>query len=450
MKGRIIHFTVYGTKSRCYFYPVQIYDDLITHAAGGETIRVGLVGAGFMGRGIVEVLELTPGMVVSAIADVDVERARGCFERIGASPICLVEHARDAKGCDLSRERLVCADHRFVTALEGLDMVIEATGDAGVGAQVASDAVLHGKHVGMLNVETDATVGFYLSSLARKHGVVYTVCAGDEPAAVKELCDFSRVCGFSVVAAGKGKNNPLDRKATPESLSVQARRVGLNPSMLTEFVDGSKTMVEMACVANAVGLTVDRRNMHGPTVDIPQIHEVFRPRDQGGVLSREGVVEYVIGDLAPGVFAVVKHRGSVANETLRYLKVGEGPFYLFYRPYHLTNLEVPDTVGWAAIHKKTTLACLRPPVTEVITIAKRDLGRGDYVDSFGGHTVYGGIENRAQASREGLLPLGLAVGARLREDVEKDSVITYDQVDLISSPLLNFRKIQDGMHDEYQ
>jgi predicted homoserine dehydrogenase-like protein len=262
------------------------------------------------------------------------------------------------------------------------------------------------------------------------------------------LCDFARVCGFTVVAAGKGKNNPLDRDATPESLSAQARRVGLNPSMLTEFVDGSKTMVEMASVANAAGLSVDRRNMHGPVVDIQSIHQVFRPRERGGVLGREGVVEYVIGDLAPGVFAVVRHDGPIANETLRYLKVGEGPYYLLYRPYHLTNLEVPDTVGWAVIHGRPTLACIRPPVTEVITFAKRDLGRGDYVDSFGGHTVYGGIENREQAAKENLLPLGLAVGARLREEVQKGSVITCDQVEMRSSPLFKFRKIQDAMYDE--
>jgi predicted homoserine dehydrogenase-like protein len=427
---------------------VQVYDDLITRAAEGITIRVGLVGAGFMGRGIVEVLELTPGMHVAAIADVDVARAHACFDQIGVSHVRMVEDEREGRSCDLSVERLICSDHRIVTALEGLDMVIEATGKPEVGARVAFDAIANGKHVGMLNVETDATVGYYLSSQARARGLVYTVCAGDEPAAVKELCDFAHVCGFTVVAAGKGKNNPLDHEATPESLSAQARRVGLNPSILTEFVDGSKTMVEMASVANASGLSVDKRNMHGPVVDIPSMHEVFRPREQGGVLGREGVVEYVIGDLAPGVFVVVRHTGPIANETLRYLKVGEGPYYLLYRPYHLTSLEVPDTVGWAVIHGRPTLACTRPPVTEVITIAKRDLRRGDYVDSYGGHTVYGGIENREQAAKENLLPLGLAVGARLREEVEKGSVVTYDQVELKPSPLLNFRKIQDSMHGE--
>jgi predicted homoserine dehydrogenase-like protein len=277
---------------------------------------------------------------------------------------------------------------------------------------------------------------------------VYTVCSGDEPAALKELCDFARVCGFTIVAAGKGKNNPLDREATPERLSARAETLGLNPSMLTEFVDGSKTMVEMACVANGVGLSVDLRNMHGPEADVGELAEVFRLRDQGGILGREGVVDYAIGDLAPGVFVVVRHEGPVANETLRYLKVGTGPHYLLCRPYHLTNLEVPDTVGWAVIHGKPTLATIRTPVTEVITLAKRDLRRGDVIDCLGGYTVYGGIENKAEALRENLLPLGLAIGATVNEDVEKGTALTYEQVELRPSTLLEYRRVQDNLYVE--
>jgi len=430
----------------CYFSRVQIYDDLVFHRKEHGEIKVGLVGAGFMGRGIVEVLEMTPGMRVTAIADVDAARAHACFEHVGVSPIREARSEDEAGKIDLSRERLICADHRILTALGQLDMVIEATGKPDVGAEVAHAAIAHGTHVGMLNVETDATVGYYLSTRARARGLVYTVCAGDEPAAVKDLCDFSRVCGFTIVAAGKGKNNPLDREAIPENLSERANILGLNPSMLTEFVDGSKTMVEMACVANAAGLAVDCRNMHGPKADIRDLACVFRPREMGGILEKEGVVDYVVGDLAPGVFVVVRHEGRIANETLRYLKVGEGPYYLLYRPYHLTNLEVPDTVGWAVIHHRATLATHRPPLTEVITIAKRDLQRGETIDSFGGHTVYGGIENKEQAVLDNLLPLGLAVGGRLKEDVAKGSAITWDQVEPRPSSLLEFRKIQDGMH----
>jgi predicted homoserine dehydrogenase-like protein len=222
--------------------------------------------------------------------------------------------------------------------------------------------------------------------------------------------------------------------------------MGLNPYILTEFVDGSKTMVEMACVANAAGLRVDVRNMHGPPANIDTLTNVFRLRENSGILEREGVVDFVIGDLAPGVFAVVRHEGPIANETLRYLKVGDGTHYLLYRPYHLTNLEVPGSVAWAVLHGKATLATATTPSTEVITFAKRNLKRGEEIDSFGGYTVYGGLENVEQARREHLLPLGLSVGSELREDVKMGSVITYGQVMLKDSSLLKFRRIQDGMH----
>jgi predicted homoserine dehydrogenase-like protein len=427
---------------------VQLYDDLYTHEASHERIRVGIVGAGFMGRGIVEVLECTPGMEASAIAEIDLERARSCFEEMGAAGIREVESIEEAERCDIKAERVICTDHRVLTAIDGLDMVIEATGKPDIGAEVAREAIERGKHVGMLNVETDATIGYYLGALARRNNVVYTVCAGDEPAAVKELCDFARTCGFRIVTAGKGKNNPLDRHATPDDLEKRARTLGLNPYILTEFVDGSKTMVEMACAANGMGLGIDRRNMHGPQANIDDLARVFRLQEEGGILGTEGVVDFAIGDVAPGVFAVVRHEGPIANRTLRYLRIGEGPQYLLYRPYHLTNLEVPSTVGWAVIHGRPTLVTVKPPTTEVITIAKRDLKRGDIIDSFGGFSVYGGIEAASRAHQMHLLPLGLAVGATLTEDVEKDAVITYKQVELKPSLLLDLRRAQDKMHGE--
>jgi predicted homoserine dehydrogenase-like protein len=400
-----------------------------------------------MGRGIVEVIEMMPGMVVSAVADIDIDRAHACLENIGVSSIREVSQTGTSGGIRIEHERFVSADHRVITSLDHIDMVIEATGKPDVGADVARNALMHGKHVGMLNVETDATAGYYLSSLAREKGLVYTVCAGDEPAAVKELIDFARTCGFTVVAAGKGKNNPLDRSATPETLADRAEEMGLNPYILTEFVDGSKTMVEMACVANAAGLSVDVSNMHGPRANIDSLAKVFRPKSEHGILEREGVVDFVIGDLAPGVFVVVRHEGPIANETLRYLKVGEGPYYLLYRPYHLTNLEVPYSVAWAVLHGKSTLATSVKPMVEVTTIAKRDLNRGEMIDSYGGFTVYGGIENYEQARDEKLLPLGLSVGAELVEDVSMGSVVTRDQVRLLDSPLLELRRLQDSMYE---
>lgn len=424
---------------------MQIYDDLQAFSAEGKSVRVGIVGAGFMGRGIVEVIERTPGMEVVAIADRDIERACACFEAIQFSRYKDVKTVEEARLVDFSHERVVTQSPRVISEMEGVDFIVEATGDPVVGAEVAFFSMMNRKHVGMLNVEADAVVGYYLSTLAKKIGVVYTVCSGDEPAAVKELYDFARTCGFTVVAVGKGKNNPLDVRATPDTLKEEAGALGLHPGRLTEFVDGTKTMVEMCCVANAAHLTIDVRNMHGPRIRLEELVKVFQLREQGGILTREGVVDYAIGDIAPGVFAVVRHEGKIANETLRYLRIGEGPNYLLYRPYHLTSLEVPDTIAWACLYRKPVLAAASTR-TEVITLAKRDLKRGEYIDGFGGFSVYGGLERYEKARSERLLPMGLAVGARLKADIGEGLPITCDQVVMADSLLHQFRKIQDSLN----
>jgi predicted homoserine dehydrogenase-like protein len=445
-----------------------IYEDLKALEAEGRLIKVGLVGAGFMGRGIVEVLESAPGMKVVAIADVDIARAAACFDAVGvrtcreirwsgAAPsrgipgsVCMTnpwDIAGSAlRGVDFARERVVTSNYRVLPEIDDLDFIVEATGNPAVGAEAAFHGIMKGKHVGMLNVETDVTVGYYLSLLARNSGVVYTVCTGDEPAAVKELIDFSRTLGFTLVACGKGKNNPLDVEATPGSLSMKAREMGLNPRILTEFVDGSKTMVEMACVANSAGLAIDIRNMHGPSAGVEELAGIFRAQERGGILRREGVVDYAIGNVAPGVFAVVRHERPIVADTLRYLKIGEGPEFLLYRPYHLTNVEVPISIALGYLYGKPSVATAEFPRTEVITIAKRNLMRGEYIDSIGGETVYGGIETYETARQENLLPLGLCEGARLTEDVEKGKAIARTQVELRESFLLNLRKIQDSFH----
>jgi len=426
---------------------MHFIEDLKALEKNGKYIRVGLVGAGFMGKGIVEVMESVPGMKVVAIADLDMELAFSCFKRAGYTAVHEVKRAEESSRIDFSKERAVTSSHRTLAGLPGLDFVIEATGDPEVGAEVAFLSIMNKKHAGMLNVETDVTVGPYLSRLARSSNLVYTVCTGDEPAAVKELVDFALSCGFSIVACGKGKNNPLDVEATPASLSAKAREMGLNPRMLTEFVDGSKTMVEMGCVANALGLTIDRRSMHGPRAKVDELTRVFRAKERGGILSREGVVDYAVGDVAPGVFTVVRHEKEVVADTLRYLKIGEGPEFLLYRPYHLTNIEVPVSVAQAFLYGKPSIAALSAPATEVIAIAKKNLKRGDFIDYIGGSTVYGGLEIYERSREHRLLPLGLCAGAELLEDVPKGSAIMEGQVELKESLLLNLRRAQERLYD---
>jgi len=424
-----------------------IFDALKSLETEGRSIRVGLVGAGFMGRGIVEVLESSPGMNVIAVADVDLQRAQACFEGIHFRRYREIGTTDEARGIRFPDERVITGDYRLIPEIEDIDFVIEATGIPEIGASVAYHSIRNRKHVGMLNVETDVTVGHYLYRLAKDNRVVYTVCTGDEPAALKELYDFAKTLGFTVIAGGKGKNNPLDVTATPESLRAEAGAMGLNPKILTEFVDGSKTMVEMSCFANGTGLTIDKRNLHGPAANVNELVKVFILRSRGGILKKEGVVDYVIGDVAPGVFLVVRHEGKLVNRTLKYLRVGEGPEYLFYRPYHLTNVEVPVSIALGYIYHTSCLAALSPPTTEVITIAKKDLKRGDYIEHIGGNEVYGGIETSLAAKEEDLLPFGLCEGARLKEDVPKGATIALSQVELKATILLELRKKQDTLYD---
>ncbi|MFW6138633.1 MAG: NAD(P)H-dependent oxidoreductase [Spirochaetota bacterium] len=419
------------------------YQDLIDLDSQGRCIKVGLVGAGFMGKGITEVLESAPGMKVVAVADIDLKRAEECYRAINFDTYRVVQDLQQAKKLTFPHQRLATSSHRLVPQLDDIDMVVEATGVPEVGAEVAYLGITNRKHVGMLNVETDATVGRYLHSLACQAGVVYTVCSGDEPAALKELCDFARTLGFTIVACGKGKNNPLDHQANPHTMQALARQKGLNPKILTEFVDGTKTMVEMGVTANATGLSIDRTNMHGPRVNLDQLVSVFAPVEEGGILHHTGVVDYAIGDVAPGVFVVVEHHGNLVNSTLQYLRIGEGPRYLLYRPYHLTNLEVPVSIAWAFLYHKPVLPPLPRPCTEVITIAKKDLEKGELIDSIGGFTVYGGLEKSAAAAGGSFLPIGVAEGARVVQDIPAGSRITWDQVEVRDSLLLQLRKVQD-------
>lgn len=400
----------------------------------GTPIRVGLVGAGQMGRGFVAQVSGIPGMEVVAAADVDAERALTAFREAGSEPV---------EGLNGSPERpAVTTDAVELARSESVDVVVEATGVPEVGARVAYEAIHNGKHVVMLNVETDVTVGAVLARMAKSAGVVYTGSAGDEPGAIMELYDFARSLGFDVIVAGKGKNNPLDVSATPESLAEEAEQKRMNPKMLASFVDGTKTMVEMAAVANATGFSPDTPGMHGPEETDPnRLGEVFSLADEGGLLSGYHTVDYVRG-VAPGVFVVVRSEEGPVRETLRYLGQGAGPNHVFYRPYHLTSLETPISVVRAAVYGEPTIVPLPAPTAEVVAVAKRDLKAGEKLAGIGSADYYGRVYRVEEAT--GMLPLGLASGARTTRPVARGEVIARSGVELAEESLVvALRRLQD-------
>ena len=394
----------------------------------GRPVRVGLIGAGQMGTDIIVQTALMTGIDVVAAADAVVENvfAAHAIAGTGALEPVLVQ-GRDAVSRAISRGQLaVLHSHREVCTAEGVDVVIDATGNPNVGAEVALATIAAGKHIVMMNVEADVTIGAYLAAKAAAAGVVYTLGAGDEPSATMELINFVRGLGYPIVAAGKGKNNAFRIDATPDAYVEEAKRRNMNPRMLVEFVDGSKTMVEMVAIANATGLVPDIPGMHGPDAPLASLHRVLCPREDGGVLSRKGVVDFTVSPgVAPGVFVVAEMRHPRLRERMNDLHLGEGPYYTFFRPYHLTSLEVPLSAAAAVLFGQSHMRPLPVPSAEVGARTKRDLAVGETLDAIGEYCYRGFALSRADARTYDALPLGLAQGAIVKRAIAKGDYLTY-------------------------
>ena len=306
-----------------------------------------------------------------------------------------------------------------------VDVVIDATGKPGVAADFDLMAMEHGKHLVMMNVEADVTIGAYLKKQADRLGVVYSVGAGDEPSSCLELIEFASALGYTIVSAGKGKNNPLNHDAVPDDYRAEAERRNMNPRMLVEFVDGSKTMVEMAAIANATGLVPDVPGLHGPNASRDELARVLIPREDGGILTRKGVVDYTIGKgVAPGVFVVVEATHPRVIERMDDLHVGKGPYYAFFRPYHLTSLEVPLTAARIMLYGKPDMVPLPRPVAEVCAVAKRNLAPGETFDAIGETCYRSFTMTVADARARNAVPVGLLEGGRVTAPVKKGELLT--------------------------
>lgn len=412
----------------------------------GDIIKVGLVGAGQMGRGMISQIESMAGMRVVITADIQIANVTNAYVKSGVSADAVVETNSMQEATAAVKEGKVVAttDAQLVTSLPEVHVVVDATGVPDIGAKIAWDAILNRKHIVMLNVEADVTVGVILKKMADASGVVYTGSAGDEPGAIMELYDFADALGFEVVALGKGKNNPLNLNANPDTAAEEAARKGASPKMLASFQDGTKTMVEMTAVANATGFLPDKPGMHGFVSDVKGLPEIFRSKEDGGEVSNKHVVEYING-IAPGVFAIIASEKEEVNHELKYLSMGDGPNYVLYRPYHLTSLETPISIARAYIYNEATIAPWHGLQAETVTVAKIDLTAGDFLDSIGGFTVYGHILTAQEAHDKQALPLGLVdKNVRLKRDIKKGEIISYDDVEQTKdSTIWRLRRMQD-------
>jgi predicted homoserine dehydrogenase-like protein len=311
--------------------------------------------------------------------------------------------------------------------------MIEGTGEIAFGATVVAAAIENKKHVVMMGAELDATVGSILRVRADRAGVVISNTDGDQPGVMMNLYRFVKTIGYHPVLAGNIKGLQ-DYYRTPETQKEFARRNNLTPKMATAFADGTKMSMENAIVANATGFRTAKRGMYGPKcAHVSEVTRLYPPEP----MLNGGLVDYILGaEPGPGVFVIGHNDDPVRAQYMNYFKMGDGPFYAFYVPYHLPHLEAPITVARAVLFHDSTIAPKGPPVCDVVTIAKCDLNAGDVLDGIGGFTTYGVIENADTSNREHLLPIGLSEGCRLKTNLKKDEPVTFDKVEFNSENLL--------------
>ena len=427
----------------------MIYQELRRLEERGEPIRVGVSGAGWIGSGFVAQVAHVPGMQVVVLADADTGRAWEALIAAGVEREHIVEASTPGPAMDALRagRRVVSGTHALAAQLEAVDIVADVTPSPAIGAETAYACIQHGKDIVMVNIEADVTVGRILHKLAGRAGVLYTVSSGDEPGCLAELYDFVMALGFEPIVIGKGKNNPLNRAATPDTVIESARRANVDPFQVASYVDGTKTMFEMACAANATGCLPMQRGMIGPQATLETVSEIFALEEDGGMARFPGAVDFVQGpSMAGGVFITVRVRDERIQADLQYLKVGKGVYFAFFRPYHLWFLEAPISVAQAYLHRQPWLVPLDRPVAEVMTVAKRALEPGDRLDAFGGYTFYGLIDHAEEARALDALPVGLAPGAAIVRPVAAGAIVTWDDVRLDEeSTVVKLRRQQDAM-----
>jgi predicted homoserine dehydrogenase-like protein len=420
---------------------------LAEREAEGRRIRVAMVGAGFMAQGVAnQIVNSTPGMELVAISNRNPEKARGCFEYAGAEG---ATHVESVSALEVAMSRGVPAytdDPSLLCRAGGIEAILEVTGSIDFGAGVVLEAFEHGKHVVVMNPELDGTLGPLLKVRADQAGVVYTTSDGDQPGVEGNLFRYVRGLGVTPLLMGniKGLQDPYRNPTTQEGF---ARKWGQNPWMVTSFADGTKVSFEQATVANAFGLTVLRRGMskglehRGHVDELTKVYDVEELREAGGA------IDYVVGAQPnPGVFCLGTHDDPKQRHYLNLYKLGEGPLYSFYQPYHLCHFETPASLGRAVLYGDPTMAPDGPPKVEVVATAKVDLRAGQELDALGGYLHYGEAERATVAAEQRLLPQGVAEGCRLVRDVPKDRTLTYDDVELPEGRLSDRLRAEQAEH----
>jgi predicted homoserine dehydrogenase-like protein len=405
----------------------------------GKPVRVAMVGAGFMGRGIaLQICRVVQGMELVAISNRRLDGARRAYHEAGIDVVQVVDTVEQLEGAIARGQYSITEDPLLVCRAGNIEAIIEVTGAVEFSARVVLEAIKHGKHVIMMNAELDGTVGPILKVYADKAGVIMTNADGDQPGVIMNLYRFVKGLGIKPVLCGniKGLHDPYRNPTTQEGF---AQQWGQKPHMVTSFADGSKISFEQAIVANGTGMRVAKRGMLGPTVESgTPIQEAVNLYPLEALLEGPGIVDYVVGAVpGPGVFVLGTHDHPMQQHYLHLYKLGTGPLYCFYTPYHLCHFEVPNTVARAVLFHDAALAPLDAPRVDVIAAAKIDLKAGETLDGIGHYMTYGLCENADVVQAEGLLPSGLVEGCFLQRDIPKDQVLTYADVQISAGRLID-------------
>ena len=396
--------------------------------AAQNPVRVAMTGAGFMGRGIAnQIINSVPGMELVAIANRHLEGARRAYTEAGIEEVEEIETVAALEETINQGKYAITEDAEILCQAEQIDALIEVTGTIEYAAKIVMTAIVNRKHVILMNAELDGTIGSILKVYADRAGVIISACDGDQPGVQMNLYRFVKSIGLTPLLCGniKGLQDPYRNPTTQEGF---AKRWGQKAHMVTSFADGTKISFEQAIVANATGMQVAKRGMLGYEFK-GHVDEMTSMYDVEQLKQLGGIVDYVVGAKpGPGVYVFATHDDPKQQHYLNLYKLGEGPLYSFYTPYHLCHFEVPLSVARVVLLEDTVMSPLGKPQVDVVTTAKIDLKAGEQLDGIGYYMTYGQCENYDVARAENLLPMGLAEGSRLKRDVAKDSVLTYDDV----------------------
>lgn len=389
----------------------------------GKTISVGLVGAGSMGKGLFRQLAMTPGMECVALAELKIERAIASAQEIGR-PFRVVDSLESMNRAIESGSLAICEDGTLLARASRVEALLEASNSIAPAGKICETALEFGKHVIMMNSEADLIFGPYLLEISRKNQLVYTSCDGDQHGCLARLIDEITSWGFDLVLAGNLKGF-LDRYSNPTAIIPEADKRNLDYKMATAYTDGTKLSIEMALLANGYNLRTEVPGMRGPAAK--DVREALRLFDLDRIWeSGQPVVDYLLGaEPGGGIFVIGRSDDPYQRTMMNYYKMGEGPFYLFYRPYHLCHIESMACISEAVRQRRSLLEPIHGFRTNVYTYAKRDLKAGELLDGLGGYSTYGMIENEAE--NQGL-PICLSEALKLQRNLQRDEKIHWDDV----------------------